>query len=357
MSYSGLFITLYDEKTLSLYLDKGVYGFLMKPVFGEMSSRSRHYAALADYACARKGTHIFFFLKRKIVYGGQALGSENFGSFFLNGQYSPMGRKENSELHWDESKRASYDATDDEGIFEIADVGTRCQPYLIMFEDKLGLKGKAIQSDQLYFELGNYGYPLPSNSIAGMSFCTLTPKETEISLDLLKNKTNGEVKITSQEDIELAGKPKRFRPEFGVLDLYDAFDKDLFVNEAHFEASILANPELLPKELRPDGATLCRQVPVSPFKPSQMDRADICYYTQEQLKDGTIPNVVLELKKTRVGKAAIQQAERYLKWLYRVMGDQASEISVYVLAPSFSCNENSISKQYQDQLHLIQLYE
>ena len=27
----GLFIALYDEDSLKLYLDKGVYGFLMKP--------------------------------------------------------------------------------------------------------------------------------------------------------------------------------------------------------------------------------------------------------------------------------------------------------------------------------------
>ena len=31
----GLFIALYDEQTLKLYLNKGVYGFLMKPVFTE----------------------------------------------------------------------------------------------------------------------------------------------------------------------------------------------------------------------------------------------------------------------------------------------------------------------------------
>ena len=45
----GLFIALYDEQTLKLYLNKGVYGFLMKPVFTETpSSRSKHYAILAD---------------------------------------------------------------------------------------------------------------------------------------------------------------------------------------------------------------------------------------------------------------------------------------------------------------------
>ena len=45
----GLFIALYDEKSLKLYLQKGLYGFLMKPVFSQVSSsRSKHYAVLAD---------------------------------------------------------------------------------------------------------------------------------------------------------------------------------------------------------------------------------------------------------------------------------------------------------------------
>lgn len=40
----GLFIALYDEESLKLYLDKGVYGFLMNPVFTEKpSARSCHY--------------------------------------------------------------------------------------------------------------------------------------------------------------------------------------------------------------------------------------------------------------------------------------------------------------------------
>ena len=51
----GLFIALYDDESLKLYLDKGVYGFLMPPVFTDKpNSRSRHYHILADYACSRE---------------------------------------------------------------------------------------------------------------------------------------------------------------------------------------------------------------------------------------------------------------------------------------------------------------
>lgn len=58
----GLFVALYDENTLKLYLNQGVYGFLMRPVHSEKpTSRSRHYAILADYACSREGTDVFFF--------------------------------------------------------------------------------------------------------------------------------------------------------------------------------------------------------------------------------------------------------------------------------------------------------
>ena len=47
----GMFVTLYDENTLKLYLNRGLYGFLMKPTsVNTVSSRSKHYAALADYA-------------------------------------------------------------------------------------------------------------------------------------------------------------------------------------------------------------------------------------------------------------------------------------------------------------------
>ena len=82
----GLFIALYDEDSLKLYLNKGLYGFLMPPIKESTpSAHSRHYAILADYACSREGADLFFFLKRKIVYGGKIYGNKEIGSFFING--------------------------------------------------------------------------------------------------------------------------------------------------------------------------------------------------------------------------------------------------------------------------------
>ncbi len=181
MDSGGLFIVLYDEATLDLYLNENIYGFLLTPEFQTPSSRSVHYRALADYACAREGTHVLFFWKRRIVYAGQIVGNRDIGSFYLNGKTSPLGREANSNLVWDESRR--YRGTDKEGVFVVNDK-EKCQPVIVLFKDTLGLQRKQISSDDLYFELGSYPYPLPSNAIQNMGFCTLTPGETQIALKL-----------------------------------------------------------------------------------------------------------------------------------------------------------------------------
>jgi hypothetical protein len=332
-------------------LDKGIYGFHMAPIYGEVPTRSRHYAALADYASAREGTHVFFFLKRTIVYGGQIIGSKDYGAFYLNGPYTPMGRLAGSDVYWDESVREIYSPTDKKGVFTRPNLTPPnktkvCQPYFMRFEDRLGLQGNAILSDQLYFEVGEFPYPLPSNSISGMSFCTLTPGETEIALSLLKNEPIRQIGTHSDEDVNLIGDPIPFEPKYGISSLSEA------VSESHLEASVIANPDLLPDYMRPKGATICRQIPISPFKPSQMDRADICYYTEDSIREGTIPNTVIELKNKNAGKRECEQVVRYLDWLYKRLGDEASKIQFYMLAPSYA-KTASIPKKYDEQVELI----
>jgi len=335
----------------------------MPPVFGEVPAKSRHYQALGDYGCARGGTHVFFFIKRKIIYGGQLIGSKSFGAFYLNGPYSPMGRQAKAKVYWDESRRERYESTGKPGIFKVPKAGSqenqqnglRCQPYLIIFKDRLDLKGTIISSDQLYFELGKYGYPLPSNSISGMGFCTLTPRETDIALSLLKKEPIGHISGESSEKVNIVGSPIPFEPKYGILSLREAFDKSLFVNEAHLEASVLANPSLLPKELRPTEATICRQVPVSPFKPFQMDRADICYFEEDSIGDGTLPNVVIELKNVSAGKSAAEQITRYVDWFSIILGKKASKVSVFLAAPSFAITEKSIPPKYRSQVKFVNL--
>ncbi len=310
MPESGLFVTLFDEETLALYLDRGVYGSHMPPE-PVVSHNSRHYQTLADYSCARDGTHVFFFLKRHIVYAGQVDGSSEAGAFFLNGPNSPLGSRANAPLVWDESHRAVYRPSNASGVFTRpllrGDSAAKpvCQPYLLRFSDRMGLKGKAIMSDQLYLELGDFPYPLPTNSISAMSFCTMAPAEVRIALRLLHRDPVKTFRTVSSEATNLSGEPMRFSASLSIAHLSDA------KSEAHLEATILGNPNLLPKQIRPDHATLCRQVPICPFKPpDDMDRADICFYNEESIAEGSVPNTIIELKNERAGNAVSEQVVR-----------------------------------------------
>ncbi|AIM15135.1 hypothetical protein HW35_01500 [Bacillus sp. X1(2014)] len=126
------------------------------------------------------------------------------GAFILNGENSVLGKLHHSPLVWNEPNR--YDSLDQKkGIFKInknEQQLIRCQPYLLRFNDFLNLKGKYINSDDLYFKLGKFPSPLPPNAMAKMGFCTLTPKETEIALDLIY-KSNEYHKINNNETIVL----------------------------------------------------------------------------------------------------------------------------------------------------------
>lgn len=346
----GLFIALYDEESLKLYLDKGLYGFLMKPVMTpKPSARSRYYAILADYACSREGTDVFFFLKRKVVYGGKIFGNKDIGSFYLNGQTSPLGRKADAELFWDESERKNYIATDEPGVFKIKkDGANKAQPFMFQFFQNAD-SGKYITSDDLYLELGKYPYPLPSNSMQGMGFCTLTPGEVKTLKELI-------AKSTMKIEFEGTGKIDKQGAETIFYDTLVSLDEDL-VNEAQLEFTILASLEPFADFLT-DDYVLCRQVPISPFKPAEMDRADICLYSMNTpIKNGTIPNVVIELKKEKATKAAYEQVTRYLKWLETITTkEEFEQVSVYIIAPQIgSIRRKSVDLIYKNKIRMYSI--
>lgn len=341
----GLFIALYDDESLKLYLDKGVYGFLMPPVFTDRpNSRSRHYHILADYACSREGTDVFFFLKRKIVYGGKIFGNRESGSFYLNGLTSPLGRAAHAELFWDESVRAKYFGTDIPGVFRVdRNGGMKSQPFMFQFRQNDN-SGKYILSDDLYFELGKYPYPLPSNSMQGMGFCTLTPGEVS-TLQTLISQSNRRIEFEGDGEINKTGEGTLFGND--LISIHD----DL-VNEAQLEFTILSSLDPFIDFLQ-DDYVLCRQVPISPFKPSEMDRADICLYSlNSPIKNGTIPNVIIELKKDVGNKAAYEQVERYLKWVKNITTqEEYARVKAYIIAPRISrIRKASVSVEYRDKI-------
>lgn len=334
----GLFIALYDEESLRLYLDKGVYGFLMKPVLSEKpTAQSRYYAILADYACSREGTDVFFFLKRKIVYGGKIYGNKEVGSFYLNGLTSPLGRKANANLFWNESKRNRYISEENSkypGIFRITrDGGLKSQPFMFQFHLNDNT-GKYILSDCLYFELGKFPYPLPSNSMQGMGFCTLTPGEVLTLRNLISESTD-KINFEGEGDIDKEGAETVFDENLVSLN-------EQLVNEAQLEFTILSSLKPFRKFLKED-YILCRQVPISPFKPSEMDRADICLYSvNNPIKNGTLPNVVIELKKEKANFNAYEQVTRYLKWLENITSKtEFRKINAYIIAPDFTAIKKS----------------
>lgn len=343
----GLFITLYDEKTLALYLKYGIYGFLMPPVMTPSPSpQSRHYPVLADYACSRQGTHIFFFLKRKIVYGGIVKGNSQIASFYLNGKTSPLGRVSNADLFWDESQR--YVATGQEGIFKVRGKD-RAQPFILQFEKNNEVTGKQISSDDLYFEMGKYPYPLPSNTIQGMGFCTLTPGESSIAIKLLSESTD-EFSIKSNENIVIGQNQQLFDSHYLPED-------NAYQNEAHLEFCLLADIEPIKHLFPKDDYILCRQVPISPFKPANMDRADICLYGfSNRLGEGTIPNIIIELKRDQANFNAYNQIVRYLKWLEKITDiDSFRKIQAYIIALSFYIKKNKIDSSYFEKIKLYSI--
>ena len=343
----GMFVTLYDEKTLKLYLNKGLYGFLMKPTsVDSVTSRSKHYAVLADYACSREGTDLFFFLKRKIVYGGKIYGNRDCSSFYINGQTSPLGQRTQANLFWDESSR--YTPTATPGVFKV-NSKDKAQPFIFQFAQNENT-GKYIISDELYFNLGRkYPYPLPSNSMQGMSFCTLTPGEVKELINLL-SQSDKSIDFSECDDINKSGEERLF--DNTLVDI-----RSEFINEAQMEFSILSSLTPL-HELFENNYILCRQVPISPFKPMDMDRADICLYSLDSpIREGTIPNIVIELKKGKTNYHAYNQTVRYLNWLKMITTDEEfSKVKAFIIANSFyPIKRNKVNTCFEEKIKMFSI--
>ena len=122
-------------------------------------------------------------------------------------------------------------------------------------------------------------------------FCTLTPGEVCCLLDLISNSTDTINYNNITPEIKKNGNPEtKFDKKLISLN-------DSFINEAQLEFTILSSLEPF-KSFLTDDYILCRQVPICPFKPMNMDRADICLYsTTNPIADATIPNVIKEQKK------------------------------------------------------------
>lgn len=341
---NGIFIVLYDEDSLSLYLRNGIYGFLMKPTLTTPSKN--HFAVLADFACCSKETKVFFFLKRKIIYAGVI---ENLkddkkdnetGYFYINGQNSLIGKKANAKLCWDESKR--YEKVENKNGCFIVQEKEKCQPYLIKFKTD-EFTGRIIPSDDLYFNLGQYPFPLPSNSIQNMGFCIMSPCETDAAFNLIRNTTE----VWEQQAMTKINLDLNNMTEFN-----NSYCNKESSFESELEFNIIANPKEYLPFLDTTHYSFCRQIPISPFKPIHMDRADICLYDKNNLlQNGSIPNIIIELKNERANKNAYEQVVRYLKWLEKISPKEIfNKINAYIVAPDFYIKKEKIDVNYVNKI-------
>lgn len=325
MESGALLILLNNKNILDIYLNSGIYGFLTKISSCVPNSKNKFYAILSDYACTRKGTRIFFVCERNIYYGGKIEFTPEIPAFYVNGKNTDIGMRCNAKLVWDESTIVGHEPTEEEGVFIIDDV-KKCQPFIIRFYDD-GDVGKYISTDEYYYEIGGvHSYPLPSNSMSGTGFCTLTPFEINI-LNRMISQSNNRIKKDHSKIIPLNNEPTIFDIQNVNFEHYISESQLEFRIIASFESIGLFNKEYI----------LCRQVPISPFKPSRMDLADICLYDKSDLiNDGSIPNVIIELKKGKANGSAYKQVDRYLDWLEKITeSTDYKKIKAYIIAESF----------------------
>lgn len=184
-----------------------------------------------------------------------------------------------------------------------------------------------------------------------MSFCTLTPGEV-LTLTKLISQSEEKIDFTSVDDIN---KVENVNEMLFQKDLVSI--KNELVNEAQLEFTILSSLEPFSMFLA-DDYVLCRQVPISPFKPSGMDRADICLYSMNQpIKNGTIPNIIIELKKDVAKKDAYIQVSRYLRWLETITTpDEFKEIRVYIIAHKIGrIKKSKVDLKYSDKIKLYSI--
>ena len=132
---------------------------------------------------------------------------------------------------------------------------------------------------------------------------------------------------------------------------------DDLINEAQLEFTILSSLKPF-SDFLSDNYILCRQVPICPFKPMNMDRADICLYSlKNPIKNGTIPNIIIELKKDKSGATAkaYNQVVRYLHWIQSITNEEEfNQITAFLISPEFgNIKRNKVNLTYEEKIKMF----
>lgn len=75
------------------------------------------------------------------------------------------------------------------------------------------------------------------------------------------------------------------------------------------------------------------------------------------LKNGTVPNVIIELKKTKAKKEAYNQVVRYLRWIENITTpDEFKEVKAYIIAPEIGrIKKAKVDIKYSDKIQMYAL--
>ena len=89
-----------------------------------------------------------------------------------------------------------------------------------------------------------------------------------------------------------------------------------------------------------------------------MDRADICLYSLDSpIREGTIPNIVIELKKGKTNYHAYNQTVRYLNWLKMITTDEEfSKVKAFIIANSFyPIKRNKVNTCFEEKIKMFSI--
>jgi len=203
-----------------------------------------------------------------------------------------------------------------------------CQLFLLVFHDWMGLEGRWIDENEFYFELRDHNFLLPTTWRTS-DMVSISPGETELLLNLLLLKSEGRLPAADYPTIEFTTERTQYDPVYGP-DLTGARTKDGIV------AAALTDPSRLPSKTRPDGDAIGCNVPISPYRPGDVPVADIGYYSNRPIRDGTLPNTLLYLDVKPAGEEMRSRIDRQFKWLDTLLGEEIYDVEVVALAPEFT---------------------
>lgn len=320
----GVVITIRNEDVLPLYLAYGVYGRKLRLDLDDNPHFDPYIDALATYACCREHDHVFFRCKGRIYYGGRLVSDSRHYAFYLNGPHGFIGRAAEAPQVWDESGWDQFEPPVNRGL-DWRRPPPLGQPFLFRFRDWYRLKGRWVDEHDFYVSLSEYNYLLPT-TVDPTGMTVISPGETEVLVNLFIHGEGGKLPAPKREDIELQEEPTPYDPSFGP-DPTDPLTKEEFI------AGVLANSGKLPTWAQSRNNNAIYDIPISPYRPRNVETADFAYYRVPAIRNGTIPNILFYVKEDGPADEAIgRRIERQYQWLDQLLGKTIQKVQFVIAA-------------------------